>query len=141
MKKVLLIGVALIGIVAAFLLVKRSGRVDVPSGMTAAIPAQPQSPIKPNSQPDPKLKSAERIPLPQPVVPELNAGLVPAHLQPLLGWQNSGGYVPRRRLVESLGQNLSADEIRSLVMFLYAKPHQVGLAESDYNAVGDVVLV
>jgi len=141
MKKVLLIGVALIGIVAAFLLVKKSGRVDAPSGMTAAIPAQPQSPIKPNSQPDPKLKSAERIPLPQPVVPEFNAGLVPAHLHPLLGWQNTGGYVPRRRLVESLGQNLSADEIRALVMFLYAKPHQVGLAESDYNAVGDVVLL
>jgi hypothetical protein len=86
-------------------------------------------------------ESAERIPLPSPVIPALNASLIPAHLQPLLGWQNAGGYVPRRRLVESLGQTLSGDEIRALVMFLHAKPDQVGLTESDYNAVGDVVLL
>lgn len=85
--------------------------------------------------------SVQRIPLPQLTIPELNANLVASHLHPLFGWGSTAGYVPRRRLVESLGQELSGDEIRVLFMFIHAKPEQVGLTESDYNAVGDVVLL
>ncbi|MGE4489991.1 MAG: HEAT repeat domain-containing protein, partial [Kiritimatiellales bacterium] len=44
-------------------------------------------------------------------------------------------------LVEALGRDLSADEVRSLIMFIHARPEQVGLTENDYNAVGDVVLL
>lgn len=84
---------------------------------------------------------SERILLPDPKLPELSARLVPAHLHPLFGWDSIGGYVPRRRMVEALGQDLSGDEVRALMMFVRAKPAEVGLSESDFNGVGDVVLL
>lgn len=141
MKKYVLVVIAVTIALAAFLLVKKqkTNRGGTAVDSVTAPAALLQNPIKPGSLPI--AEPPDRIPLPKPIIPGLNAGLVPAHLHPLLGWQNAGGYVPRRRLVESLGENLSGDEVRALVMFLYAKPDQVGLTESDYNAVGDVVLL
>lgn len=87
------------------------------------------------------VKSVERIPVLEPEVPELSRDMVPTHLHPLFGWKDVGGYVPRRRMVESLESPLSADEAQALLMFARSKPANVGLSESDFNGVGDVVLL
>lgn len=63
------------------------------------------------------------------------------HFRPLFSGENLGGYVPRRHFVGSLGQELSGNEIRALLMFVHATPQDVGLSESSYNAVGDEVLL
>ncbi len=141
MKKTGWIVLVVIAAWVAFLFVKKSARLETPIEPASSSITPSQNPVRSRPFPAVKTEPPERISLPKTIIPELNASLALAHLQPLLGWQNAGGYVPRRRLVESLGQNLSADEIRALVMFLYAKPAQVGLAENDYNAVGDVVLL
>ena len=83
----------------------------------------------------------ERISLPMLIIPALNVDLVPIPLYPVLGIQSRESYVSRRRLLESLGDALSANEIRALYMFLHAAPEQVGLSRSDYNGVGDVLLL
>jgi hypothetical protein len=88
-----------------------------------------------------RLRYMERVPLPEPTLPELDARLVPSHLHPLFGWEEIGGYVPRRRMVESLGRNLSKDEVRALQLFVRSRPEEVALSESDFNGVGDVVLL
>jgi hypothetical protein len=142
MKKWILFITATVLILAVFLIVQKTGNPpEVSASSVSSQSVPPVSAVYQKPDEDHSVSSVQRIPLPQLLIPELNAGLVPSHLQSLLGWQNAGGYVPRRRLVESLGQNLSADEIRALVMFLYAKPAQIGLTENDYNAVGDVVLL
>jgi hypothetical protein len=145
MKRSLLIVAAAVVVLAVFWWIQKRESATSAVAVNNTKRQIPVDEMVPSREECPKggagLLPVERIPLPNPELPGIDARLVPAHLHPLLGWQNSGGYVPRRRLIESLGQNLSADEIRSLVMFIHAKPDQVGLTESDFNAVGDVVLL
>jgi hypothetical protein len=141
MKKVGWIVAVVLAVWTVFLLVKKpepgAGSVD----LTSAVSTQTQSPASSPPVFAGKNQVAVRIPLPEPVCLELNAGLVPMHLHPLFGWKDIGGYVPRRRFVEALGDTLSADEVAALILFARRKPEDVGLSESDFNGVGDVVLL
>lgn len=141
MKKYVLVVIIVAVTLTAFLLVKKSERMETPVESTNFPITPSQSSVSHKTFLAVKTAPSARIPLPKTIIPELNSSLVPTYLYPLFGWNSSSGYVPRRRLVESLGQNLSADEIRALFMFIHARPEQVGLTESDYNAVGDVVLL
>lgn len=141
MKKTIWIGIAVVGIVAAFLLVKET-KSDVALEATPA----PVSHGQKNESMAPTqtagtVDSSGRIPLPNPEVPKVTPELVPVHLHPLFGWKDIGGYVPRRRMVEALGEKLSAEEIRSLIGFARSRPEEVGLSDHDFNGVGDVVLL
>ncbi len=143
MKKYLLIVVAVMVVLAAFLLVKKQKEVsgEVPVAHAAFSVTEKEVLRAPELRSGVRADPIDRIPLPEPNLPELTAGLVPTRLHPLFGWKNIGGYVPRRRMVESLGDNLSADEVRALLMFARSKPDEVGLSEGDFNGVGDVVLL
>jgi hypothetical protein len=152
MKKVLLIGVAVIGIVAVFLLMRETkseaaleaSSPAVSPGFDAIEKASPIPDTSLSRRSDVKAEQStrlSRIPLPSPALPELTKNLVPIHLYPLFGWKDIGGYVPRRRMVEALGDALSADEITVLILFARSKPADVGLSDSDFNGVGDVVLL
>lgn len=83
----------------------------------------------------------KRIPLPDPIVPVLDPAEISLRLHPLFGWKDIGGYVPRRRMVEALGNDLSDADIRALLAFVRSMPEAVGLDESGFNGVGDVVLL
>ncbi len=141
MKKVLLIGLACVVIVAGFLLmrepVERSVSAPVSPAVAQVVEKQEtglsQSVIGPDAP--------VRIPLPNPELPALNRDLVPVHLYPLFGWEDIGGYVPRRSFVEAIDHVLSAEEVRALLMFVRSKPADVGLSDEDFNGVGDVVLL
>lgn len=98
MNKSLIIGLAVMGIVAAFLLIKRPER-DVGSfAVTAADSAPVQSSVSKEPHSAENRQSIERLPLPTPKVPRVAPEWVPIHLHPLFGWKEIGGYVPRRRL-------------------------------------------
>lgn len=142
MKKygwIVIVGVVLL---AAFGLLKRSDeRVSekaVPASASVVVDSPETEAV---SQSVPKADSSVRIPLPTPELPELSRDLVPMHLHPLFGWKDIGGYVPRRRLVQSLKHELSDDEVRAMLMFVRSRPEEVGLSDEDFNGVGDVVLL
>ncbi len=128
-------------VLAAFLLVRETEEEVALEASSPSVSQVVEFQETGRSQSVPAADSSSRIPLPEPELPELTASLVPTHLYSLFGWKNIGGYVPRRRMVESLGDNLSADEVRALLLFARSKPDKVGLTESDFNGVGDVVLL
>jgi len=133
---ILLVGVV---ILAAFLLMR-----EKESAVSQTVEPQEvvlSQPALTGSKSASQANSSFRIPLPTPELPELNPNLVPVHLYPLFGWKDIGGYVPRRRFVEALDHKLSADEVRSMLMFARSKPEEVGLSDDDFNGVGDVVLL
>ena len=88
-----------------------------------------------------KASDSGRIQLPNPELPGLRQDVIPQHLHALFGWKDIGGYLPRRRLVKALDHELSAEEVQALLMFARSKPADVGLSASDFNGVGDVVLL
>ena len=140
MKKYCFIAVAVLAVWVAFLLVKRSGEASSEPPV-AASGSEEESLRRSDSRSVANGEAGERVSLPSPELPELSRDLVPAHLHSLFGWQNIGGYVPRRRMVEAIDHKLSFDEIRALLLFARSKPSDVGLSESDFNGVGDVVLL
>jgi hypothetical protein len=142
MKKLIWIGVAVTGVVAAFFLARET-RDGVALEATSAPVSQGMAPQGAEAAPDAEIKPsvAERLPLPNPRLPELVPSLVPESLHPLFGWKEIGGYVPRRRLVEALDRELAADEVQALLMFVRSAPGAVGLSNEDFNGVGDVVLL
>ncbi len=143
MRKHCFIAVAVIAVCLAFLLVNKPKEAlgEVPVSTTASSVVEGEVLRTPELLSVARVESVDRIPLPKPKLPELTADLVPTHLHSLFGWKNIGGYVPRRRMMESLGDTLSTDEVRALLMFARSKPDEVGLSEDDFNGVGDVVLL
>jgi hypothetical protein len=143
MKKYCFIAVAVIAVCVAFFLLKKPNEAsgELPVAHVASSVTETKGLRKSESPSVARTELISRIPLPEPEPPELTASLVPTHLHPLFGWKNIGGYVPRRRMVESLGDNLFADEVRALILFARSKPSEVGLSKDDFNGVGDVVLL
>ena len=141
MKKfgwVFVVGAAL---AVVFLLVRRSDEGASVKGSVSDVSQVVELQETVRSQPVSASDSSARIPLPTPELPSLSRDLIPMYLYPLFGWKDIGGYVPRRRFVEALDHELSADEVRAMLMFVRAKPGDVGLSESGFNGVGDVVLL
>ncbi len=141
MRKFYFISVAILAVWVAFLLVKNSKEKTPETAViaTTSHAVDPQESKGPQSVF--KTDASVRIPLPNPELPELSRSLVSMHLYPLFGWKDIGGYVPRRRMVEAIDHELSAEEVQALLMFARSKPDDVGLSESDFNGVGDVVLL
>lgn len=73
--------------------------------------------------------------------PLFNAPTCPVHLRSIFGLDGSAGYVQRKRIVESLGKDLSPQEIDALYAYLYFKSGEVGLGQNGYDALGDVIML
>ncbi len=130
MKKPILIIVIFIIALVGVLLIKKSAMPDRPK-VAASSPEGNSSPASiPHATPETGAVAdspRKRIPLPNPVVPHLSRSEVPLGLHPLFGWKDSGGYVPRRRLVEAIDHELSKAKVRAMLAFVRSMPEAVGL--------------
>jgi hypothetical protein len=137
---ILIVGVVLS---AVLLLMRETEPAVSPAVESQDVDLSPpvETPALNESKSAPQTDASGRLLLPAPELMALNPRLVPAHLHPLFGWKDIGGYVPRRRFVEAIDHELSPDEVRALLLFARSRPGDVGLSDADFNGVGDVVLL
>lgn len=142
MKNLFLLVLGVLGVGCLVLLIEKSGsKADDHAEEALEPPQKVAVPANNTTQAAPETDMADPVALRFVERPSFSAATCPIHLRPVFGLGDYAGYVQRKRIIQSLGKNLSSEEINALFAYLYFKPNEVGLDQNGYDALGDVIML